>query len=245
MDQPNTPSELPTDVSETKDLSIAQKITGVFFAPGSTFAQLERKPDWWVPLAMIVLVTFVFTYFVLPISLPEQMAKQEEKMEERGMNYEQIEKAMAMGEKFGRFTGLIGAAVGPGIGLVLVSLFFWFVGNVVLRGQTTFLKMFSVCTYTGLIGVLEMLIKLPLILIKKTADIQLNFTGFLSEELSETWFAEIVQALDVFAIWQYAVLAIAFTVLYKFSLTKSAWTMAILFLLSATIGIVFRQLTGT
>jgi len=230
--------------TETKDLNAIQRIIGVFFSPGETFAQVDRKPNWLVPLLLLTVSTFAFIYFTLPISLPEQMAKQQEKMEEGGMPSAQIDKSMEMMEKFGKIGGLVGAVIGPGIGILIASLWLWFVGNVVLSGQAPYMKVVSMYTYASMISLLDMITKLPLMLMKGSSEIQLNGTVFLSEDQAQTLIYHVLQSLDVFAIWRYAVLAIGFAAIYKFSLKKAGWTMAVLFLLSMGIAVTWKQLFG-
>jgi len=237
-------NELGENPTEPKNLNAIQKIIGVFFSPGETFAQVDRKPDWLVPLLLLSITTFAFVYFTLPISMPEQMARQQEKMEEQGMTSEQVDRAMEMGEKIGKIAGLIGACVGPCIGILIASLWLWFVGNVILSGQAPYMKVVSMYTYASLISVLDMIIKIPLILMKGSAEIQLNGTVFLSEDQSGTLIYHILQSLDVFAIWRYAVLAIGFAAIYKFTLKKAGWTMVVLFLLSMAIAVTWKQIFG-
>ncbi len=225
-------SEAAEVLMETESLNPLQRIIGVFCYPGQTFEQVDRRPDWWMPLLIVTAATLLFTYLTLPISLPEQMAKQEQKMAERGMNYQQIEKAMAMGEKLGKFFGLIGAVVGPGIWALIASLFLWFVGSVLLGGKTTYRKIFSVYLYASLIGVLDMLIRLPLVLVKESAEIQFNLTLFLPDEQSGTLAYMAAQSLGVFTIWHFVVLAIGFSVIYRFSIQKAGLAMSALWLLS-------------
>lgn len=247
MDQPDSaldPLDDNSETSEPRDLTLIQRIVGVFLYPGDTFEHLNRKPDWVIPMVILTVVTVVFTFFVLPISLPEQMAKQEARMEEQGMSRTQIDQAMAVGSKIGRISGLVGSFIGPMIHMLLVALFFLFVGNVILGGQTTYLKMFSVCTYTALIGALDMAIKLPLILYKKTVDIHLNLGVLLPEGLTETMLGDIMKVLDIFVIWRLAAMAVGFAVLYKFSMEKAAWTMGILFALYVGVAVAILQLIG-
>jgi hypothetical protein len=244
MDQPDTVTDPTETTPEATDLTFFQRMAGVFFSPSKTFEQLDRKPDWLAPMILTVSATFVFVYLTLPITLPEQMAKQEQKLEAQGMNSDQIEKAMAFGEKIGWVSGLVGGVLGPVIHLLVITLFYWFVGNVMLHGQTTYLKMFSVCAYTGLINLLAMAIKLPLILVKQTADVELALGNFLPEDMAESLWANILQVLDLFVIWRFAVLAIGFSVLYKFTLEKAAWTMLVVFTLYAALALAFLQLTG-
>jgi len=195
-------------------------------------------------IVCLIITSFTFVYFTLPISLPEVMAKQQEKMEEGGAPSAQIDQAMEWMEKFSKIGGLVGAVVGPGIGILIASLWLWFVGNVVLSGQAPYMKVVSMYTYASLISVLDMIVKLPLILMKGSSQIQLNGSVFLSDDQSQTLLYHVLQSLDVFAIWRYVVLAIGFAVIYRFSLKKAGWTMAVLFLLSMGIAVTWKQLFG-
>ena len=237
MDELEThpPSETTEVVGETKGLNPLQRIIGVFCYPGQTFEQLDRKPDWLIPFLILTAAVFFFTLQILPVSLPEQMAKQEQAMAERGMNYEQIEQAMAVGEKIGGIVGPIGAAVGAGIWALIFSLILRFVGSVLLEGKTTYRKVFSMYLYASLIGVLDMGIRLPLILLRENASIGLNLALFLPDEQSETLVYMAAQSLGVFTIWHFVALAIGFSVIYRFSLQKAGFAMAVLCLLSVAL----------
>ena len=250
MDQHDTDSEAHVDenqnlaetTTETKDIGLVQRIIGVFVSPGETFAQLDRKPDWLVPLILLVITAVVSVYFILPITLPEHMEMQRQKMIEQGVPSAQIEKAMEIGEQFGKIGGLVSAFIGPGIWMLLAALWLWFVGNVILSGQSSYVKVFSVYTYTSLIGVLEALIKTPLVVMKGSAEIQLNCSVFLPAEQTKTLLYHVLQGLDIFVIWRFVVLAIGFAAIYKFSLKKAGWTMVVLFLLRLGIAVAWKQI---
>lgn len=252
MDQHDTDSESvqPTDevkdvaetTTEAKGMNVLQRILGVFVSPGETFANIDRKPDCLAPMILVVLASLVSTYFILPIVLPESMALQEEKMLEQGMSREQVDKAMEIGAPIGKAMGLASAVIGTVVWMLVAALALWFVGNVILSGQTSYLKVFSVYTYTSVIGVLEAIIKTPLIVMKGSADIQLNCSVFLPAEQSQTLLYYVLQGLDVFVIWRFAVLAIGFVAIYKFSLQKAGWTMVVLFLIRMGIIVTFAQL---
>jgi len=227
----------------TRELNFFQRFMGIFLSPRETYESIDRKPDWVMPLLVLVLITVAFTFITMPISMPEQMAKQREKLEEKGQSAEEIDAAMAMGEKFGKIIGPIGAAIGTGLILVLMSAIFLFIGNFILGGQTTFLKMFSVYLYTSLIGILAMLVKLPLILSKNTTDVSFSLAMLLPADAAKSFLYYILKSIELFSIWHFALLAIAFSVLYKFSMKKSAWVMVVLFgiyvLISATLMKIF------
>ena len=71
------------------------------------------------------------------------MQKQREKLKERGMSDDQIDQALSTGEKMGKVIGPVGVIVGVPIVFLFFTLVIWFIGNVILGGQTSFKKMFS------------------------------------------------------------------------------------------------------
>lgn len=232
------------NVNSQPQLNAVQRIFGVFFSPKKTFEDIDRKPDWIVPLVLILLLVVAFTIVTMPISMPERMEKQREKMEERGMSSEQIDAAMATGEKVGKIIGPIGAAITTAIILAIFTLILWFVGNVVLGGQTTFVKMFSVYNYSSLIGMLGLLLSLPLIISKQTANVHFSLALLLPDDQSKTVLYNFLKAFSLFSIWQYVVLAIGFAVIYKFSMKKSGITMLVLFIIYVIFSVTISQLFG-
>jgi len=225
-------------------LSAIQRVIGVFFSPRDTFEDIDRKPDWVVPLVIILLVVVAFTIITMPITMPERMEMQRQKMEERGMTDEQIDNALATGAKVGKVIGPIGAAISTTIALLIFTLILWFVGNIVLGGQTTFKKMFSVYNYSSLIGMLGLLLTIPLIIQKQTANVHFSLALLLPEDQSKTILYKTLKAFGLFSIWQYVVLAIGFAVIYKFSMKKAGLTMAILFVLYVIFTVTMSQIFG-
>ena len=230
--------------STSKEPNVVQKIVGVFFSPKETFEAINRKPDWLIPLVVIVILTLVFSMITMPITMPEQMEKQREKMEERGMSDDQIDQAMASGEKMGKIMAPVGIIVGVPIVLLFFTLIVWFVGNVILGGQTTFKNMFSVYTYSSLIGTFGFMLTALLMLMQKTADVHFSFALLLPVEQADTALYQFLKGLNLFSIWQYAVLAIGFAVIYKFSMKKAGWAMGVFFLVTILVSVGFQQLFG-
>lgn len=72
-------------------MNALQKVVGIFLAPQKTFEAIDQRPDWLVPLIIILFITLVFTIVTAPVTIPEQMEKQRERMEEKGMSDEQIQ----------------------------------------------------------------------------------------------------------------------------------------------------------
>ena len=104
--------------------------------------------------------------------------------------------------------------------------------------------MFSVYTYASLIGMFGLLLRIPLILSKQTADVHFSLASFMSPDQSKTILYNILKGFEIFSIWQFIVLAIGFAVIYKFSMKKSGWTMAVLFLITVFVMAGFSQMFG-
>ena len=226
----------------SSNMNVFQKIVGVFFEPKNTFTAIDQKPDWIAPLLVIIVLTLVFTMLTMPITLPDQMEKQRVKYEERGMSDEQIDQAMSAGESIGKIAAPISVVIGVPIVLLFFALIFWFVGNVVLGGQTTYIKMFSVYIYASLIGTLGLALKSLVIMLRESADVHFSLALLLNPEESETLLFKVLNSFDLFAIWQYAVLAIGFAVIYKFTIKKAGITMAVLFLITVVITVGLSQI---
>ena len=52
--------ELPTDIAPP--MSEVSRITGVYLEPKTAFADIVARPRWYVPLILMVVAAWVFTY---------------------------------------------------------------------------------------------------------------------------------------------------------------------------------------
>ena len=55
-----TPEVLQAPDPESAQMGAFARITGVFFEPGKTFADIGRRPQWFLPLLLIVLSAIAF-----------------------------------------------------------------------------------------------------------------------------------------------------------------------------------------
>lgn len=219
-----------------------EKIYNVFFAPRKTFESIDRKPDWLIPMVIVVAIAVLFTIIIMPIALPQQMEKQREKMEERGMAAEEIDRAMAMGERIGKTVGPITTGVVTIIFLLLIPGIFMFMGNIILGGKTTFKKLLSVFCYSSLIGSLNTIILLPMILSKKTMEVHFSLASFMSADVSESFLYQLLKKIDLFAIWQIIVAGIGVAVVYKFTTKKSIIMVASLYVIYMIVSLAWKSI---
>jgi hypothetical protein len=226
------------NTSDSVQLGIFDRIMNVFIAPRQTFLSIDQKPDWLIPMIIVVLVVLVFTMLILPISLPEQLDKARIKQEEKGLSPDEIDRAREIGKKFGKIAGPIFAVIGTILYLLALSGIFMFIGNFVLGGQTTYPKILSVISYTSLIGSLSSLLLLTMILTKKTINVSFSLAAFLPADAFDSFKYHLLSKIDLFAIWQIIVAGIGFSVIYKFSTKKATIMVASVYLIYAIISLI-------
>ena len=212
-----------------------QRVIGVFTEPTKTFEAINKKPDWLAPLIIVMIITMLFTYFTMPYIMDEKMAEQQEQLAKKGLTQEQIDRAQEIGKTIGPIIGIVGGAIGVVIVILVTVLILRFIGNVILSGKGAFENLFAVYTYTALVGTLGLLIKLPLVFSQETYDVHFSVASFLSTEQSKTFLYNFLKMFEFFSIWQYILVAIGFAVVYRFSLKKAGWAVAIVFLIYSII----------
>ena len=219
--------------SNEPQMNFFQRLIGVFMSPEDTFEDVKKSPKWVAPLILVLLVTLLFTMLITPISVPEQMAKQREKMADQGMSETQIDQALETGMRFAKIGAPIAAIFGTMAIMAVLAAILLFLGNILLGGGCRFVDMWSLVIYSYFIPLLGMLIKLPLILSKQTIDVPLGLGTFIDSGTSFIY--QLMKTMEIFAIWQFVVMAIGFAVFYKFSKIKAFITVFALFAVTVLI----------
>ena len=230
-------SEQPTN--EMEELSHTDKIMGVISEPSNLFSKLAflkvKATDWLLPLLALIIVSIVATFIYM--SNPEikyEMQQQQEKamreqfdkMVESGQMTqqqadEQIDRTREM------MTNPMFVFLFPSIGIIIM-MFIWFfafttvgflVAKFVLKGDGSYTQAMSAMGLPLYISVLQSVVLIILgILIGKmiTGLNPASLTGMDVKEFP----GFLLSRLDVFSIWFYTVLGIAFAKMFKSDNTK-------------------------
>ena len=216
------------------DMNIMQRMIGIFTGPAQVFKYLKDKPDFLIPLLLAILIGMSSGFLFYDIAINDQIANIEQNDripdDQKGQILDRME-----GSKTGPMRLISPLVIGPlGIFLfyVLITLIFWFIGNVLLGGKAKFKQVFSILSYSYLIIIImETIVKLPLILSKQTLKIDMSpgvliDTAGISEILSR-----FVGSFDIFHIWFLVVFGIGFSIIYGFSKLKGLVSVFIAWLL--------------
>jgi hypothetical protein len=193
-----------------------QRLVGIFWSPGSAFAEIARRPDFVLPLALLVLTSVLSTEGVLAkigieriIRISIEQSGQASKMSPEQMQ-QAIERGVRIGGILAHITGFLTSPVilliAAGIGLLIV--------NGIFGGELNFKAAFSIASYAYLPTVVRSLMGLALAFFgdpdrfNPRAPTPSSLGFFLNPlETSKPLFT-FLSWMDIFTIWFLVLLAI-------------------------------------
>jgi hypothetical protein len=230
----------------SKGGGVVSRMAGVFTAPKQAFGEIARKaaePEpskasgfadrsrWWIPLLVFVVVMIVVSAMTLPtLVLPEQMEAQRALLLERGMSPEEIDRAMVIGEKAALPAAIVSTAVGSVIVAFLIAAILHMFMKI-FGGKGRYKQALAAFSYSPLIPALGSLIKLPMMLARKTMYVETGPALFFPNLEPSDAMYRFLSGLDVFTLWQLAVLSIGLAVAYKVSTAKAGIVLVALWLI--------------
>ncbi len=196
--------------------SFPARVAGVFISPGSTFADIARRPDFLAPLIVGILAALAVSETMLGKIGMERIirASLEQSGRASSMNAEQLEQAVRQGAG-------IGSVIAHVVGLLAVPIYVLFIAgvgllilNLIFGASSRFKTVFSVACYTNLVGTLGALLAIVIILFGDPEQFNPeNFAptnaGFFlhPSEVSRAVYI-LASSFDIFTVWYLIVLAI-------------------------------------
>jgi len=188
------------------------RIAGVFFEPGKTFADIGRRPTWFLPLLLSVLGSIAFyTTYGQKIGWQRAMQQQIATNPKVAQQIEQIpaEQRDAQLALRAKFMG-IGYQVAPAVMMPIISL----ISAAILLGLTAmmsaglrFKQVFAIVCFAAMPTVLKFLLSIIVVFLKNPDDFNLmnplafNVAAFMDPINSSKFLYTFALAFDVFAIW--------------------------------------------
>jgi len=234
----NAPSE------EKKEMGVFEKIAGIFISPRETFESLDRKPTWLVPFIIIAVMTLGMTLLTRDIGVQDMMAK----FQASELPQEQIDKIAAQSQGVGKYIQMVLIPVATLAIWAIFAGILLFCGNTLLGGSAKFKKLFSMMSWSSLVSCLAIIVNTAIILSKGTTQgvttslaVLLPVPG-LSDKPSI--FYRLLSKFDLFTIWSLVLWTIGLSVIYKFTVKKSAGLVIALWAVWIVISIAFGSLFG-
>lgn len=215
---------------EKEKMSEISRILNIFFEPRKIFKNLKIKPRWLIPFIIISIIGMASFYYTYPFIMKGQIARIEANERIPDAQKEMIIERMSEMEHPPIWQiGL--APVGTLIYFLLIAGILFFVGNVLLGGDSSYGRILSIYVYSSLIAIPAAIIKIPLVFMRETAEIQTSLALLLSPDMKESFIYRFFAQIDIFTIWTVILVSLGMAVMYNFTLRKSATTVFVLWLL--------------
>lgn len=213
-----------------------QRIIGVLFSPDATFASIARRPDWVVPLVLLLLVSLAAGVIIAP-HVDFGAAAREAMEQNKNASPEQIDKAVRISASIGKvFTyispvlSLIGLLVIAGVCLLAFRIF---------GGEGDFNQAFSVTCYASMPTIIKSIVTLIIIVAKggiipaqALQTLVRSNLGFLADYKANPMAYALLSSFDIFSLWFLALLIIGFSYVARVSKAKAAVTIISLWILT-------------
>lgn len=193
---------------------IGAQMVGVFTSPSSAFEEYVKKPNWWLPLIIVIIGTMVFSVLSQPYQarLQYDIVKTSKTIPPQAL--EKMRSSMENPSYVGTIIG--GAIVSTVIG-VIIALIAWGIGSFIFGGQSGFLAVWGVTLMGSFITVLDNLIKVPLMMAKDTALVSIGPAALFPDKGPTSILFLFMMFLDVFVIWSMIVTGIGYAKAMKIS----------------------------
>jgi hypothetical protein len=199
--------------------SFLQRLVGVYVSPGSTFADVARRPDFLVPLIIAILAYVTVTETLLARIGMARIVRQSIEQSSRGstMSPEQMQQAVEQGAKYGAVIAHLSGVLGPPVVLLVMAGLGLLIMNAIFGSQLNFKTAFAVTCYANLVGVLGAVIALAMILLADPDQVNAqnvmptNPGFFFNPRETSKPLLSLLNSLDIFSIWLIALLGIGFS----------------------------------
>jgi hypothetical protein len=217
-----------------------QRIIGVLFSPDVTFASIARRPDWVVPLLLIVVLALANGILIssrIDFGAPAREAMAQNK----NLTQEQMDRAEKMSVTMGKVAKFIGPVISIIVLLIVAGVLL--LGVRVMGGEGDFKQAFSVTCYAWIPNVIQAVVLTIVVLAKGSTAINPTLLptlvrsnpAFLVDVKTQPMAFALLSSLDIFTIWVVVLLIIGFAYIGRISKAKSAavvislWAVTILF----------------
>jgi hypothetical protein len=217
---------IPSVQPEEKTMGGVSKVLNIFFEPRKVFGSLKIKPTWLVPFLIMAVLGIGFFYYTFPYIMNQQVERIQENERIPEEQKEQIIENMKE-KNHPPVWQLAFAPAGTMVSLVVAAAVLFFIFNVLLGGDSSFRRVFSVYCYASLVAMLGMIVRFPLIMTKGDMNVQTSLALLLSPNAKDSFLYSVLSSFDVFSIWQVILVSMGLGVIYKYS-TKKAFTAVVI-----------------
>ena len=211
-----TPEILPDAEPEPKGLGEASRLTGVFFEPAKTFADVAARPGFWAPLILVMIIAMGYMVLYGQHVGWERMIQHQLETSSRAaqLSPEQRAQQAQISAKVAPIMGYVGVLLGlPLVTLIWAAILLGIVKGM-MSAQVRLKQVFAIICYASLPGVIMMLLAIGVMFMKPPDDFNLqnplvfNPGAFMDPLTSSKFLYSVASALDLFSLWKLVLVGI-------------------------------------
>jgi hypothetical protein len=211
-----TPELLPEEEPQPKGLGEASRLTGVFFEPAKTFADVAARPGFWAPLILVIVVSLVYMVLFGQHVGWERMIRHQTETSSRAAQQtpEQRELGIQMGVKFAPVMTYVVILVGVPLGTLIWAAILLGIVKGMMSAQVRLKQVFAIIWYSSLPGVIMALLAIAVMFMKPPDDFNLqnplvfNPGAFMDPLTTSKFLYSVASSLDLFRLWTLVLIAI-------------------------------------
>jgi hypothetical protein len=199
-------------------MSTPARLAGIIFAPRTAYAEVARRPRWFVPLLLVcVIVAGVnFAFLSTRVGQTAYFNQSMDVLQSFGVTvtdamYDRMEAQL----QYAPYTTAAAQAVTFPIFSVILSGIFFAVFVAVLGAEGTFAQVFAVVVHSEMIVVVQQLFIVPLNYARHAMNSPTTLAAFVPMFDEHSYLVRLLGGLDLFAIWSMVNLSIGLGVLFK------------------------------
>ena len=199
--------------------SLLARFTGVFYAPGETFNDIVRSPDFLAPLVTMTDLSIALTDSMLARIGMALMIRQtlEQSGQAEKMSAEQMQQAIDRGAQIGGIIAHVAGVLGVPIFILLVAAVGLLFTNAFFGAEVRFKTSLAVASYANLISALGIVMGMAMIFLSDPehfnaqVPVPTNAAYFLDpRDVSKVLFA-VAKSFDIFTFWLMILLGIGYS----------------------------------
>jgi hypothetical protein len=100
-----------------------------------------------------------------------------------------------------------------------------------MGGDSSYRSILSVYSYSALVTIPALIVKLPLIMMKETVNVQTSLALLLSPDAKDSFLYKVFSSFDIFTVWQVILVSMGLGVMYRHSTKKALTAVVILWMI--------------
>ncbi len=196
-------------------MSEPARLAGVFFSPGAAFADIAKRPSWWVPIVLAMIVTTVFLYlFSERVGWENFISRQlDQSAQGQNMTAQQRQQVLGFYALAGKAIAFVGGLLGPVISATLIAAVLKFLADTVMGAGIGFKRMMAIVAYGTLPNLLAGFLAILVMYLKPPDEFDLsnptmfNIGAFLGTG-TPLWMQRLGGSFDLFSFWCMILIAI-------------------------------------